>query len=120
VKCRASYTLAVFDEIFTRPGALAVLRQPVEDGTRGAVLMDILYDPPLHERLPVNDDEIIDRALAAQGTGGSPVTLLTYGTSQAGPGTPRRARRQEARQATRGRARRHPQEVSPARRSGTG
>jgi hypothetical protein len=41
------------------------------------------YDPPRHERLPINDDEIIDRALAAQSTASSPVTLLTYDTSQA-------------------------------------
>lgn len=83
VKWRASYTLAVFDDIFTKPGTQAILRQPTADGTRGPVLMDILYDPPRHERLPINDDEIIDRALAAQSTAGSPVTLLTYDTGQA-------------------------------------
>ena len=48
--------------------------------------MDILFDPPRHERLPINDDEIIDRALAAQGLAGTPVTLLTYDTSQAARG----------------------------------
>ena len=83
VKWRASYTLAVLDDIFARPGTQGVLRQPAADGTRGAVLMDILYDPQRHERLPINDDEIIDRALAAQGLAGSPVTLLTFDTSQA-------------------------------------
>jgi hypothetical protein len=45
--------------------------------------MDILYDPPRHERLPINDDEIIDRALAAQGLTGAPVAMLTFDTSQA-------------------------------------
>lgn len=89
VKWRASYTLAVFDDIFTKAGVQAILQQPAADGTRGPVLMDILYDPPRHERLPVNDDEIIDRALTAQSTAGSPVTLLTYDTSQApGHATP--------------------------------
>jgi hypothetical protein len=83
VKWRASYTLAVFDDIFTKAGTQAILRQPTADGARGPVLMDILYDPPRHERLPINDDEIIDRALAAQSTAGSPVTLLTYDTGQA-------------------------------------
>jgi PIN domain len=83
VKWRASYTLAVLDDIFARPGTQGVLRQAAADGTRGAVLMDILYDPPRHERLPINDDEIIDRALAAQGLAGAPVTLLTFDTSQA-------------------------------------
>ena len=86
VKWRASYTLAVFDDIFAKPGAQAILRQPAADGTPGPVLTDILYDPPRHERLPINDDEIIDRALAAQGLAGSPVTLLTYDTSQAARG----------------------------------
>jgi hypothetical protein len=83
VKWRASYTLGVFEDIFTKAGAQAILRQPAPDGTRGPVLMDILYDPPRHERLPINDDEIIDRALAAQSNAGSPVTVLTYDTSQA-------------------------------------
>ena len=45
--------------------------------------MDILFDPPRHERLPIADDEIIDRALAAQGLPAHPVTLLTFDTSQA-------------------------------------
>lgn len=83
MKWRACYTLAVFDDILIEPGTHAILRQPAADGTRGPVLMDILYDPPRHERLPINDDEIIDRALAAQSTASSPVTLLTYDTSQA-------------------------------------
>ncbi len=83
VKWRASYTLAVFDDIFTKAGTQAILRPPAADGTRGPVLMDILYDPPRHERLPINDDEIIDRALAAQSAASSQVTLFTYDTSQA-------------------------------------
>ena len=83
VKWRSSYTLAVFDDITAKPGTQAILRQPAADPARGPVLMDIFYDPPRHERLPINDDEIIDRALAAQSTAGSPVTLLTYDTSQA-------------------------------------
>jgi hypothetical protein len=83
VKWRASYTLAVLDDLFARTGTQGILRQPTADGTRGAVVMDILFDPPRHERLPINDDEIIDRALAAQGLAGTPVTLLTFDTSQA-------------------------------------
>lgn len=80
---RASYTLAVLDDLFSGPGPRGILRQPAADGTRGAVFMDILFDPPRHERLPINDDEIIDRALAAQGLADAPVTLLTFDTSQA-------------------------------------
>jgi hypothetical protein len=82
-KWRASYTLAVLEDLFSQPGPRGILRQPAADGTRGAVFMSILFDPPRHERLPINDDEIIDRALAAQGLAGAPVTLLTFDTSQA-------------------------------------
>ncbi len=44
--------------------------------------MEILYDPPGHVRLPINDDEIIDRALAAGPLAGKPVTLVTFDTGQ--------------------------------------
>lgn len=82
-KWRASYTLGVFDRIFTKPGSQGVLRKPAADRTRGGVLADLLFDPPRHERLPIPDDEIIDRTLAAQGLTGTAVTLLTFDTSQA-------------------------------------
>jgi predicted ribonuclease YlaK len=82
-KWRASYTLAVLDDVFSGSGVQGLLRHAAADGTRGAVRMDILFDPPRHKRLPINDDEIIDRALAAQGLAGTPVTLLTFDTSQA-------------------------------------
>ena len=51
-------------------------------GVRGAVDMEILYDSPGHIRLPVNDDEIIDRTLAAKPLVGKPVTLVTFDTGQ--------------------------------------
>lgn len=81
-KWRASYTLGVFDRIFSKPGAQSVLRPPTADPKRGGVLADILFDPRQHERLPIPDDEIIDRTLAAQGLAGREVTLLTFDTSQ--------------------------------------
>lgn len=81
---RASYTLGVLEDVFSRPDIRGrVLRQPAADQTRGAVFVDILFDPPCHERLPINDDEIIDRALAGQGLAGARITLLTFDTSQA-------------------------------------
>jgi PIN domain len=80
-KWRAAYTLAFFDRIFTKPGAQGILQQPAAD--RRGILADIFFDPPRHERLPIADDEIIDRALAAQGLTGTTVTLLTFDTSQA-------------------------------------
>lgn len=82
-KWRASYTLAVFDRIFAKSGSQGILRQPAADPRRGGVLADLLFDPPRHERLPIPDDEIIDRALAAKGLTGTEVTLLTFDTSQA-------------------------------------
>jgi hypothetical protein len=60
-KWRASYTLGVLEAVFSRSGTRGVLRQPAADGTRGALVMDIFFDPPGRERLPINDDEIIDR-----------------------------------------------------------
>ncbi|MYX34384.1 MULTISPECIES: PIN domain-containing protein [unclassified Streptomyces] len=88
---RAGYTLAVLDRILGESGTsgTAILRE--EDYTplqsqgipRGEITVEILFDPPGHRRLPINDDEIIDRALAIQPYTGSVVTLLTYDTGQA-------------------------------------
>ena len=83
MKWRATYTLGIFDRIFPKRGAQGILQHPAENPRRGGVLADILFDPPRHERLPIADDEIIDRALGAQGLTGASVTLLTYDTSQA-------------------------------------
>jgi hypothetical protein len=80
---RAGYTLAVMEDAFASPGVPGLLRNPAPEGRRGGVILDLLFDPRGHVRLPINDDEIIDRALAAQALAGSPVTLLTFDTSQA-------------------------------------
>jgi len=85
---RAGYTLAVIDRILANPPGPAELAP--EDfsalGTggipRGAVTMELVFDPPGHIRLPINDDEIIDRVLAIQTLAGREVTLLTYDTGQ--------------------------------------
>jgi hypothetical protein len=44
--------------------------------------MEILYGPPGRVRLPINDDEIVDRALAAGPLAGKSVTLVTFDTGQ--------------------------------------
>jgi hypothetical protein len=49
----------------------------------GEVTIELLFDPPGHVRLPINDDEIIDRALAVKPLAARTVTLLTYDTGQA-------------------------------------
>jgi hypothetical protein len=53
---------------------------PNTDGSLGLgpVTMELLFDPPDHERLPDNDAEIVDRALAVQALAGRPVTMVTY------------------------------------------
>lgn len=85
---RAGYTLAVLDRLFqknTGPARLhaAGTLPPAPDGRmRGEVSVELLFDPPGHIRLPINDDEIVDRALAVEALAGRKVTLLTYDTGQ--------------------------------------
>jgi hypothetical protein len=85
---RARYTLAVLDRVSEYNPVAGLLR--AEDFSalktggipRGEVTVELLFDPPGHVRLPINDDEIIDRALAIEPLAGRPVTLLTYDTGQ--------------------------------------
>jgi rRNA-processing protein FCF1 len=72
---RAGYTLAVLDRLFARWTGRARLQAGLDEPgphgrTRGV-------------RLPINDDELVDRALAIQPLAGRQVTLLTYDTGQA-------------------------------------
>ena len=53
------------------------------DIPQGEVTVDLLLDPPGHVRLPINDDEIVDRAVAIEPLAARKVTLLTYDTGQA-------------------------------------
>jgi hypothetical protein len=79
---RAGYTLGVLERIFSPKQPMRGFLRSGEYGVRGAVDMEILYDPPGRIRLPVNDDEIIDRTLAAGSLAGKPVTLVTFDTGQ--------------------------------------
>ena len=88
VRWRASYTLAVIDRMFPSGTEQARLR-PEDFSTigqggipHGEVTAELLLDPPGHVRLPIEDDEIVDRALAAQSLAGRPVKVLTYDTGQ--------------------------------------
>lgn len=49
----------------------------------GAVVLHVLGDAPGHRRLPIADDEIVDRAEVIAATAGRPVTLFTNDYSQA-------------------------------------
>ncbi|MDQ7809396.1 PIN domain-containing protein [Amycolatopsis sp. A133] len=79
VRWRAAHTLGVLDELFRDGAPSAKLR---------ATRVEILFDPPGHSRLAINDDEIVDRAVSAQALAYQPaigrkVVLLTYDTGQA-------------------------------------
>lgn len=86
---RARYTLAVIDRVLENPTSIARLRKedfsPLDSGgiPRGEITVEILFDPPGHERLSILDDEIVSRALAAQAMAGRAVTVMTHDTGQA-------------------------------------
>jgi hypothetical protein len=85
---RARYTLAVIDRVLASPAEPGLLNPEslpaASPGSvpRGAVTLELVFDPPGHVRLPINDDEIIDRALAIQPLAARNITLLTYDTGQ--------------------------------------
>ncbi|WIX83764.1 PIN domain-containing protein [Amycolatopsis carbonis] len=72
---RASYSLAVLDRVLRDGGELR--KPPVR------VEVKMLSEPIGHRRLPINDQEIIARALVLQTLASNPVTLLTCDTSMA-------------------------------------
>ncbi|MEV7099671.1 PIN domain-containing protein [Amycolatopsis sp. NPDC051045] len=82
VRWRAAHTLGVLDELFLDGSPSAKL---------AATRVEVLFDPPGHSRLAIEDDEIVDRAVAAQALAyrpgiGRKVALLTYDTGQASRG----------------------------------
>lgn len=85
---RAAHTLGYFDEKFQYPTHVARLRDEdysqLKDGgiPRGTVTAEILFDPPGHVRLPIEDDEIIDRLITVQPLVGRKVRFITYDTGQ--------------------------------------
>ncbi|MFC8094877.1 PIN domain-containing protein [Streptomyces sp. NPDC057301] len=89
VRWRARYTLAVLDQVFQQSTEQAVLHAPDAEELRrtglrrGEVTVQLMFDPPGHTRLPINDDEIVDRALAIKSLSGREATVLTYDTGQA-------------------------------------
>jgi PIN domain-containing protein len=89
VRWRAGYSLAVLDRLLANPGSPTLLRaddfEPLKTGgiPRGGVSIEIVFDPPGHSRLPIPDDEIVDRALVCQTLAHRSLTLFTYDTGQA-------------------------------------
>lgn len=88
---RAGYTLAVLDRLLPTSTGAGVLRKAdfsalskdTGEIPRGEVTVELLFDPPGHARLPIADDEVVARALAAGNRQGRPVRFLTYDTGQA-------------------------------------
>lgn len=82
---RASHTLGLLDETLSG-STFGILRRAdlvSQDGeVRGEVNVEIVLDPPGHVRLPIADDEIIDRAVAIQPLAARDVRLLTCDTGQ--------------------------------------
>jgi PIN domain len=85
---RAQYTIAVIDRFLSDPTAVAVLRQedfsPLKSGgiPRGQITVELVFDPTGHARLPIGDDELVDRAVAIQALAGRKITMITYDTGQ--------------------------------------
>ncbi|GAA4102725.1 PIN domain-containing protein [Nonomuraea soli] len=88
IRWRARHSLAVLDKLLIQPAEAAILRSadftPLDNGgiPRGEVTVEVVLDPPGHARLPIEDDEIVDRAVTAQVLAGRPVTLITFDTGQ--------------------------------------
>ncbi|BDM74828.1 hypothetical protein HEK616_83150 (plasmid) [Streptomyces nigrescens] len=82
---RASHTLGLLDSTLTG-STFGILRQADSSGEpalwRGEVSVEIVLDQPGHVRLPIADDEIIDRAVAIQALAAREVRLLTCDTGQ--------------------------------------
>ena len=82
VSWRAVYTLAVLDDRLRDPTKPGTLRPEDKAQGWGEVSVEVLFDRPAHTRLPIPDDEIVDRAVALQGLAGRPVTVITCDTGQ--------------------------------------
>jgi predicted ribonuclease YlaK len=84
---RAAHTLGRLDEVLGSDGSGLLNRadfSALDTGgiPRGEVYVEVYFDPAGHHRLPINDDELVDRALAIQTEAGRDVTFITYDTAQ--------------------------------------
>ena len=81
VRWRAGYTLAVLDRRLANPPPEIATLHP---GSASApeVSVEVLFDPPRHVRLPIADDEMVDRVLSAEVLAGRRITVVTFDTGQ--------------------------------------
>ncbi len=88
IRWRAGYTLAVIDRVCEDTKKMALLRNSEvsseggETILRGPITIELIFDPPGHVRLPIDDDEMIDRALAVEPLTARKITMITYDTGQ--------------------------------------
>ncbi|MEU5554489.1 PIN domain-containing protein [Micromonospora sp. NPDC047793] len=80
---KAAYSVAYVDRVTQRGGVVREKDFTDEDRPRGEVTIEVVFDPPGHIRLPINDDEIISRALAIKTLAGKQLRILTYDTGMA-------------------------------------
>jgi hypothetical protein len=99
---RALYTTAVLNETFSSGGESRLFRpadlSPLNHGgiPRGEVYFELLPDPVGHSRLPISDDEIVDRVAAVKPIIGQQITICHVRHRAGDAGTPGRTRRQQA------------------------
>ncbi|MGW4499135.1 PIN domain-containing protein [Micromonospora sp. NPDC004336] len=80
---RAGYTVAYIDRVAQAGGQIRAAAYEREPDPRGGVSVEVLLDPVGHVRLPINDDEIVDRAVSLEPLAGQPVRLVTFDTGMA-------------------------------------
>lgn len=73
VRTRARVTLRLIEELVTQPDKVVPL-------TGSDCVLEVVTDPRGHQRLPINDDEIVVRSATIQAVAGRPVHLLTTDT----------------------------------------
>jgi predicted ribonuclease YlaK len=78
---RAGYSLAVIDRVIVDPPRPGILYPKEHMPPRGEVTFQIIFDPPGHQRMSINDDEIVARSLACQPFADN-LTVITYDTGQ--------------------------------------
>ncbi|WP_161557978.1 PIN domain-containing protein [Micromonospora sicca] len=79
---RAGYSVAYIDRVVQAGGQLCAADYDANP-PHGEVRVNVLLDPMGHVRLPINDDEIVDRAVALAAFSGRPVRLVTFDTGMA-------------------------------------
>lgn len=76
-RTQARLTLRRLDQLIDDPTATVQLR-PAAGPELGPVTLELFLDQPGHERMPIADDELVDRAAALKDITGRRVVVLAY------------------------------------------